>query len=214
MLKAANSNYRANSLAIQELEQSTLGRLFGGKYEPDPQVVAERMLKMKPTELSTAAGILHSSNPKVMQGVKRFTLEKAMEKAIPAPSAGSTGVKFSAAKFVSALPDEAALRAMYSPMEVAEIKNLTAALERVANRGGLGGSQTAPLMMTWDAAKAVFTFNIPAMARLGASVIAPNKIAAAMATKEGRQAIRTVITTRNPEKAMRAAAYLATVNDQ
>lgn len=208
-LRAANSNYRANSQAIEQLEHSTLGRLFGGKYDPDPQVVAERMLKMKPTEMSTAAGILHSSNPKVMQGVKRFALEKAMEKAIPAPTAGGQGVKFSAAKFVSALPDEAFLRSVYSPGEVAEIKNLSSALERIANRGGTGGSQTAPLMMTYDAAKALFTLNVPALARLGASVIAPNKIASAMATKEGRKALRTIITTRNPDMAMRVGAYFA-----
>lgn len=209
-LRAANKNYRANSLAIEQLEHSTLGRLFGGKYDPDPQIVAERMLKMKPTEMSTAAGILNSSNPKVMQGVKRFALEKAMEKAIPSPTAGVQGVKFSAAKFVSALPDESFLRSVYSPKELDEIKSLSSALERIANRGGTGGSQTAPLLMTYDAAKALFTLNVPALARFGASVIAPNKIASAMATKEGRHALRTLITTRNPDMATRAAAYFAT----
>lgn len=212
-LKAANSNYRANSLAIEELEKSSLGRLFGGKYDPDPQAVAEKMLKMKPTEMSTAAGILHSSNPKVMQGVKRFALEKAMEKAIPPPSAGAM-TPFSAAKFVSALPDEGFMRAVYSPQEVAEIKTLAKALERIANRGGTGGSQTAPLMMAWDAAKAVFSLNIPALTRLGVSTIAPNRIADAMASKHGRQAIRTLIETRDPQKAMRAAAFLATRQEE
>lgn len=212
-LQTARDNYRANSKVIGELGDSVLSRLIGDGTRA-PETIAERFLKMKPSEIKSAVDILEQSMPQAAQAVRRRFIEDAVERAVP-PTTQQTanGLRFSAARFLSNLPDHDKLVAAgFKPSELRELTALSRVLERVADRA-LSGSQTAPMQLTWDTIKGLFTLNLPEVAKNTATlVLVPRKIARAALTPGGRQALLTVSSTGQTTKARIAAAmYLSQV---
>lgn len=208
-LALARNNYKANSQYIDELSNSVLGRVFGGKYDPAPEALAEKFLKMHPSEVRASVDIIGKSDPATVQSLKRFILEEGMSTAKPAQTAlGAPG--FSPAKFNSFISKQGdRLQAIMNPKEFGEIKRISGALSRITDRAGMQGSQTGPFLMMWDAIKGVFTFNPVALGRTAATAIAPKKIASAMMTPEGRRALLTVTqTSRQTKASVAAVAYL------
>lgn len=214
-LKAARDNYAANSAKISEVGDSVIGRYFGNvAYERTPERVADTLTKMKPTEIRTTLELLKRADPEVADKTARYFLEKAVEKAVPPPSASQGGaVKFSASRFLSALPDDATQAALFGGRPAqGEITKVAKVLERVADRP-MEGSPTAPLMMAWDLAKGLFTLNPQALAGLPASVLAPRAVAKAALTPQGRQALLTVAKTGVPTKqTAEALVYLTGIS--
>lgn len=212
-LQTARDNYRANSKVIGELGDSVLSRLIGDGTRA-PETIAERFLKMKPSEIKSAVDILEQSTPQAAEAVRRRFIEDAVERAVPATTQQTAnGLRFSAARFLSNLPDQERLVAAgFKPNELRELQSLSRVLERVADRA-LSGSQTAPMQLTWDTIKGLFTLNLPEVAKNTATLIlVPKKIAKAALTPGGRQALLTVSNTSQTLKARTAAAaYLAQV---
>lgn len=207
-LRAARDHYRLNSAAVNELANSTLQRLIGNGTR-SPEAIAERFLRLKPSEIRTSMRIIESAAPDTAAGVRRFWLQSAMEKAIPPVTQQAGGqTKFSAARFVSSLPDmDTMLAAGFDRAAILEIGRLSKVLQRVADKSG-EGSPTAPLMIAWDAVKGVFSLNPTTIGRSAMAVIAPRQIAKAMTTAEGRRALETLATTRPGTK--RATSALMT----
>lgn len=213
-LKLARDNYRANSAQIDDLGNSVLGRLFNGKYEQAPEAIADKFLKMRPSEIKAATEVLASQDPGTVQAVKRHMLQSAMDSAIPSASGtNAAGVMFSPAKFNSFIQKNAdQFRAAFSPKEVVQVKRIYEGLQRVVDRAGMQGSQTGPLLMALDVAKGAFTMSPTSVARSGVAVLAPRHIATAMTTEQGRKALITLTQTSAGAKARRAAAvYLSGV---
>ena len=138
-------------------------------------------------------------------------LEEAMGAATPASSQQAAGgVKFSANKFNSFLTQhDARLRAILTRKEYVEVKRISKALERVADRAGMQGSQTGRFWATIKAMQGVFSFNPGAMGQAAGTIFGPRKIAKAMMTDAGRKALLTLTKTSRPTKAaVASAAYL------
>ena len=212
-LKKARDNWKLNSKVVNELDDSKLAHIIGdGKRQPED--IAGALLKLKPSGIRQAMDVIEASNPAAAQAVKRHFLEKAADDAIPPTTqATANGLRFSAARFVSALPERDKLVAAgFKPAELRQIDNLSKTLERVSNRA-LSGSQTAPMLLVWDTIKGVFTLNVKGVAQnLATMVLVPRKIAKASLTQEGRQALMTLSQTSKPTKAaLAAAAYLSAV---
>lgn len=196
-LVGANKNYQQHSQAIDELGQTVLGRLFNGKYDQAPEAIADKFFRMRPSELRSAASILQQQDPQALAAVKRHMLETWMDKARPSSSQqAAPGVKFSPAKFNSALPDDSVLRSVFSRQEYVQIKQVSKALERVADRAGMEGSQTGRITMALSVLKAMFSTNPLHIAQGVGTVLAPRKIAQAMTTPQGRQAVLTLTRTK------------------
>ncbi len=217
LLKTARDNYRQNSKAINELEKSVLGRLFGGNYEKAPEKVAQAMRNMQPSELRQSLGILSKADPATSQSVKRFLVEDAMRAAegaapgAPKPQVGGE-VQFSAPKFLTAIRKSP----VWGGLEPGERKGLEMAvrdLERIAYRGGTEGSPTAPLLFAWEVAKAmgggVAAMSPTQLAKSTAAVLVPGKIAKVITTPDGQKALRTLrIAKPNTPAAMAATSAL------
>lgn len=213
LLKTARDNYRANSQAINKLEESVLGKYLG--QDKSPERVAEFVLKAKPTELQSTLGILNKTNPESVPQVRRYFVEKAIENAALPPSRRNPSApNFSAAKFIDAMPEGQKFDVLFGSSGARnDLKMVGDALERIAYRGFTEGSPTAPLMMAWDASKKLFT--IQGLAGLPAAVIAPKTIAEAALTKEGRKAIVTLAShDKANQSVIRAAAYLSQLNNK
>lgn len=214
-LKQARDNYAKNSAALGTVEESIIGRYFGNvSYERTPERIADAITRMKPTEIRSTLGILKTSDPEITDKTARYFLEKALDAAAPPPSAAQGGaVKFTASRFLSALPDDATQQVLFGGRPAqGELAKVAKVLERVADRP-MEGSPTAPLMMAWDLAKGLFTLNPTALAGIPVSILAPRAIARAALTPQGRQALITVSRTGKPTtEALHAAQYLAALN--
>lgn len=214
-LRTARANWKQNSQAIDDLENSVLGRLFGGKYDPAPEAIADKFLRMRGTEISEAARILDQSNPDAMNMIRSHMIEVALRKAAPAATAEQ--VAFSPAKFNSFLRShsEQFMSAFLSGKknaQLGQLKQAYEALNRLAYRAGTEGSPTAPLLLAWDMAKSAFTFNPVGLARNTAAIVAPRRIAELMSTESGRQALITITKTKPGTKAaINAAAVITSV---
>jgi hypothetical protein len=206
-LTRARTNYAKNSKPLEYIESTALGKLFGGDRVPPPEKIAESIFKMQPSEIRNAMPIIKNAMP----DVKRYMIEHMVEKSIPAASQQTAGgVKFSPARFNTFFSqNESRFRTAFGRAEYAEIKRVSKALERVVDRAGMQGSQTAPFAVTWDMAKSVFSLNPVNMARGAGTIIYPKKIAHAMTTPQGRKALLTLTTTKPGTKAAVAAtAYI------
>jgi hypothetical protein len=208
LLKTARDNYKANSLSINKLEESVLGKYLG--QDRSPERVADFLLKSKPTELQNILSIVNKTNPEAIPQVRRYFVEKAIENAVIATSKRNPGSpNFSASKFIDSMPEGTKFEVVFGSSNARnELKMVGEALERIAYRGFTEGSPTAPLLMAWDATKKLFT--IQGLAGLPAAAIAPQTIAKASLTPEGRRAIVTLGRYDKPTEAtIRAAGYLA-----
>lgn len=211
-VKAARDNYRANSVAVNELADSTLSRLIGNRTKSS-EAIAEKFRKMHPSEIKTSMAIIEKSSPEAGAAVRRAFVEAALRNAAPPPSQGTAaGVKFSASRFLSNLPDGEILRATnFTGKDIKEIGRLAKVLERISDKE-FQGSPTAFASITWDAVRAVFTLNPVTMARLAGTVIVPQKIANAALTPQGRAALMTLAETSGITKktivALAALGYL------
>lgn len=193
-LQQARANYKANSQTITELGDSVLGRLFGGKYDPAPERVADAFARMKPTEIKSAFGILEQHDPGAAQEAKRYLVERVMDKSQLSGSQQQIGgINFSPAKFVTGMKDSP-VWATLTASEKFDMETSVKVFGRLADRGGTEGSPTAPLQMAMALGKAIMggVANPMTLVGAGASVIAPRAIARAVTTPEGRKALITI----------------------
>lgn len=186
-IQEARSSWKALSQEIGSLEQTQLERLLGSG-NPTPEQAAERLIAMKrPSEIKNTMTLLESISPDAVQGVRANVLETYLRKAEPGASSGD--MPMSPAKFVTAIKkDRGRLQAMLGPGGYSEIRRTGDVLARIADKAGLQGSQTAPLMMLWDMAK-VAAGDISALPATATGLFTSKRIAEAMATPEGRQAL-------------------------
>lgn len=226
-LKTARDNYRANSQAIDNLQSSVLGRMFGGTYDKAPERIAGALSNMKPTELRESFAILTKADPGAAQAVKRHLVEGALIKAglpasanVPAAQVGSAQM-FSPAKFLTAIRKSP----IWDVADANERGDLTIAvrdLERLSNRAGTDGSPTAPLQFAWETVKAMgggaLSLSPTRMAKTAIAATLPSRAARLITDPAGRKALRTLRSTQPGTKQYTAAAGYATMimnrNDQ
>lgn len=213
LLAEARDNYKANSAAINKLEESVLGKYLG--QDRSPERVADFIVRAKPSELKQTLDIVNKADPSVVPTTRRYVIERAIEDAaLPPSKRNPSSPNFSAAKFIDAMPEGTKFEVLFGSSNArGELKMVGEALERIAYRGFTEGSPTAPLLMSWDAAKRVFT--LQGLAGLPAAVIAPKTVARAALTPEGRRALITLGRYDKPNESMiRAGSYLATLAAQ
>lgn len=153
-LKTARDNWRAHSAKIGDIQQTALGKVVGsaernskGELVINPEKMAERFLKMEPTQIKATMKFLDQEHPDVARMARRYTLEAAYRKA--AEGAGQRGAgmtkNLGMAEFVKALPDDAKLNALMGDSTAAkDVKDVAAAMNRLIDYGARQkGSQTA-----------------------------------------------------------------------
>lgn len=205
-LRTARDNWRLNSQPLNELEENVLGRIFGGKFDPAPEKIIKKFSSMAPSEVKAAMEVL---DPVTSQLVKREFLSEGVDKAV-----NTAGGNFSPRLFNSWFnKNKNILKTMMTPDEFRQSQITFHALQKVAQRGGVDGSQTAKWFMAWDVAKNLFTFNPVSIMSTGIQAIAPRTVAKAMTTQPGRNAVVKVITAKKPTQAViKAASYLMAID--
>lgn len=224
-LKVANRNYADHTRSIEYVQTSILGKLLGKDVADAAlsgavgntiagETVAKKMLSMQPSEAETVSNILAQHAPNILVDTKSYIIRNALANGMDIKaSAGANTIPISYAKFIDHLPKTDYMRAMrFSAGEMSDIRNTINAMERVGDRTGYNQSQTAVISGFYNDLKSLASFSV----RGGLSVVGQaaglNKIAQAMASPEGREALRTIVTPRKSES--QVANALSVLNSQ
>lgn len=230
-LDKANGNYRNFSQSLDYLEKSALGKLVGDDIADAAfsgakgsttagEAIIDRLMKAHPSSRQASMEILERWNPQLARDTRAFVLRDALEQAasIPPSAKGASQVPISFNKFVSALQGQKAgferqLQSYgYKPDEIKDIRDTVAAMMRAGDRTGFNFSNTNTQAETMEmvgamgqAAMGNVTGAASKMLSIGGKYVGLNKVADAMATPEGRQALKTVSSAKASPQAVIAA---------
>jgi hypothetical protein len=150
-LKAARANYKANSAALDEIENTALGKLLGTGKVQSAEEISSKFLSMDPSEVKAAIGILSKADPAVVKDVQRYYIQNALDKAVEGK--GFLEGDFKSNRFLNSLPDKKTFNSVFGgdPKAYEEIKDLATILGRIdKNSAKAGGSQTAQRLFAAD----------------------------------------------------------------
>lgn len=159
-LKVARQRYAENSKVISDIKDSALSDVLGFG---SPEAVADRVVKMAPSQLKSTLQFLERSDPASAATVKRYAFERMMNDAgvpmsdaAPRTMASTTDGQqvslWSPRKLATSMQKSPIWDAL-SPDEQLNMKTIFGLMSRVADRAGTDGSPTAPLSQAWDAVK-------------------------------------------------------------
>lgn len=197
-LKKANANYRAVSQQIDSVKASPLGKVLGedfagalgsGEFNKiAPEVVMDRMAKLKPTELGVVRGILEKSDPESWAVLKRGLLEDAIEKSSQMPaSAGVNNAVLRPSQLVKNVGDQKRLEAAFSPSELSEINAGLNVARRLSDSTGYNFSGTAAQSEALGLMNKITTGGIKGAAHLAGGALGSRNLARLMTDADGRR---------------------------
>jgi hypothetical protein len=192
---------------MDSVKASPLGKLLGedvqGAFQSGnfntvpPEVVAQRLYDLKPSQLATVKGLLATDQPEAWRAIKAGYLQNAMEKAsqIPASEGANTPV-MRPNVLAKTLGDDAKLRALFEPEEMNQINNILGTARRLSDKTGYNFSGTAgqnevlgflnnPLGGLKKAANDVVGFGLHA----GTAGLGAKAVARLMSDADGRAAL-------------------------
>lgn len=230
-LDTANSNFKKVSQSIEYLEKSTLGKMVGEDLADAAlsgarvnttagEAVVKKLMDSHPSSRKAAIDILEQWNPQLAKDTRAFVLRDALDKgmSIPPSAKGATQIPISFNKFIAALQGEKVgfdkqLKSYgFADKEIADIKDTVHAMMRAGDRTGFNFSQTNVQGQAMEVAEAVGRGAIgDVKGALGKSIsiagkyIGLSKFVDAMASSEGRAAIRTLVSPKSTPQAMVAA---------
>lgn len=104
-LKRARDQYREDSILIDELEETALGKLFKGidAKQPNPEQVGTALLQMVPSEINQTMRVLGENNPALVEGLQEWVLHRAIKSAEVVGQAGAESTSWVPAKMLNLL---------------------------------------------------------------------------------------------------------------
>ncbi len=228
-LKKANANYKAYTDSINFMEKSALGRLIGDDLADAAftgmtantipgEKIADRIMKLTPSEVGAATTILKQVNPQLVQDMKGWVVSKALTAALEVSPSQKNTLPISYSKFASQFmgtAKEDQLKAMgWTAKELDDVEKTVRVFLRAGERPGFNYSGTAPMQEAMNAAGVIGTAatgGIGGIAKatisIGGKVFGLNQIAKAMTSDTGRAMVRTIST---PSATPQAIAFAAT----
>lgn len=198
---AANKLYKDFSDSIRFVEASPLARLigedvtdaiYGGARASTvaPEKIAERVLKLKPSETAITRDIIARESPETWSAVKAHVLDNALSAAKEvAVSKGQRVVPLEPSKFIKALPERDVLSQMFNAAEMTRIDEVVNAMRRWADRTGYNFSGTAPWAEAKGAIDRMLSLSLRGGATVAGTLVGTRKIAEAMLSPRGRSII-------------------------
>ena len=208
LFKVANDNYIMNSKSIEAIEMSPLGRILGKDFDDAADVIAagsfnsiageqvmKKIMALHPSEIKQTMKMLERQNPNTADSARAFVLRDALDKSLMPPSAGFKKGSMSFNKFQTNLIKSNLGSYGISAKDASQLKDIVRAMEKVGDRSGLNMSGTQEQKNVMDIATkvaAVATGSARAGTALALESVGLRRIAAAMTTKEGRDALSVI----------------------
>lgn len=230
-LDTANNNFRKVSQSIEFLEKSALGKMVGEDIADAAisgtklsttagEAIVAKINSSHPSTRKAAIDILDRFNPQLTKDLRANLLRDALDAgmSIPPSSKGASQVPLSFSKFITALQgqkvgfDKQLASYGFSPKDIADIKTTVGAMMRAGDRTGFNFSGTQVQGQNMEIAGAIGSGvmgNLKGAATKGLAIagkyIGLNRIADAMATQQGREALRTITSPKASPQAVIAA---------
>ena len=230
-LDKANNNFRKVSQSIDFLEKSTLGKLVGDDLADAAvsgakmsttagEAIVAKINSSHPSSRKAAMDILERYNPQVAKDLRANVLRDALDAgmSLPPSAKGASQVPLSFSKFITALQgqkvgfDKQLQSYGFAPKDIADIKATVGAMMRAGDRTGFNFSGTQVQGQNMEIAGAVgsgLMGNLKGAATKGLAiagkVIGLNRIANAMESSAGREALRTITSPKASPQAVVAA---------
>lgn len=208
-LKTANTNYARNSSSIDAIEASPLGRILGKEFDDAADLinagnfnnvageqVVKKIMSLHPSEIRQTMKMLNKINPETAKATQAFVLRDALERSMLPPSEGMKKGSMSFNKFKTALDKNKMDAYGLSGDEDKKIKNIVNAMGRIGDRSGLNFSNTnvaRDVMSIGERMASAATGSIKAGAGLALEMVGLRRIARAMTSKEGRDALNVIV---------------------
>lgn len=224
MLKMANARYREVSQQIESVKASPLGKILGedvagalqtGQFNTlAPEVVMDRLGRLKPTELGVVRGLLEKDQPQAWNAFKRGLLEDALEKAkaMPASEGANTAV-LRPNVLVKNLGDAKRLQAVFNKSELSQIQAGLDVARRLSDKTGFNFSGTAGMNEVMGLMNTAKNATVTGAMSLGGAALGSRQLARIMTDSKGRAALMEL--QRLPpgaSKARELTAYLAALS--
>lgn len=214
LLKKARDNWKMNSDAIQQLKNTVLGRYLKDE-RITPEVVVEKILKMKPSELKETAKVLEGINPNLYDQAKREMIEsfKAKSKVAESVNDAMMGgeLNLSPSKLATLIRNNTdEINAFFGKGEAQEMQNMLGVLSRLSDRAKTEGSPTGTINMLFKSAGQMMSLNPADWVRSLATLLGPKQIVKLMVNPQARRSLMQIKETKNWTKGATAGAgYLA-----
>ena len=226
-LKTARDNYRQNSIAIEKIRNTALGKVtqnkdigavvnaLGEEGIEGGDKVAAALGKLSPGELSMTRSILEKHDPVALQSLQRIRLQQIIDKAPAAATSGDSEVAdISAAQFFNHFrKNREELQAILPKEQYRDTMMVAKYLQRVSDRGATGESPTGNyLMQMINSVLPAGAVNAAVNTVRGMSAGQTNKVTAEMMTNPTtRDAMLTLARSKDGKgpKVAQAATYLA-----
>jgi hypothetical protein len=208
LFKTANDNYIKNSKSIEMIKESPLGKLLGKELDDAGEVfdagtfnsiagekVIKKIMSLEPSEIRYAMKVIDDKNKVLGNEVRAHVLRDALEKSFLPPSSGMKKGSMSFNKFQSALQKSKLEAYGLTKSDIADLNDIVKTMERIGDRSGLNMSGTQEQKNMMDIAQKVASLamgKVQAGAALAMESVGLRRIAAAMTTKEGRDALRVI----------------------
>lgn len=193
-LRQANQNYAKASQSIDFIKKSALGKLLGEDVTDAaftgqtastkaPEAIAQRYLRLSPSEARSVTAILQQHDPDVLRDVKAFVLRNGLEQA-----RNEAGPPISFAKFRREIDNvQPKLEEMgFTRKEISDIKDVTDTMARAGDKAGVNTSKTTGVAHL--ASLPALALSHP-LAAVGA-VVTPYVASKALLTQQGRDLLR------------------------
>lgn len=227
----ANQNYKQFSQSLEYIQKSTLGKLVGDDLvdaaisgaritTKSGEEILRKVMGADPSIRQQVMTDLGRFNPELTKEIRANVLRDALEKgmSIPPSAKGAGQVPISFNKFITAIGGEKGsfetqLKSYgFNSKEIVDIKDTVAAMMRSGDRTGYNFSNTNVQNQAMefagamgDAAMGNVRGAISKVVSIGGKFIGAKKFADAMASAEGRAALRTVANPKASPQAIAAA---------
>lgn len=207
-LQVANANYMKNSQTINALEASPLGKILGKEFDDAADAIStgsfnsisgekalKKIMSLEPSEIKMTMRQLDRINPALGDDVRAYVLRDALENSLLPPSAGMQKNTMSFNKFMTNLKKNKIANYGLSSKDADQLKDIVTTMERVGDRSGYNFSGTQVQADVSRLGKDIIDTAL-GNARKGAAVLMEavglRRIAKAMTTKEGRDALMVI----------------------
>lgn len=216
LLKHARDNWKMNSDAIMELKNTVLGRYLKDQ-RITPEVVVEKILKMKPSELKETAGVLENISPELYAQAKREMIESFKSRSKVAESVNDAmmggELNLSSSKLATQIRDHAdEINAFFGKGEAKEMENMLGVLSRLSDRAKTEGSPTGTINMLFKSAGQMMSLNPADWARSLATLLGPRQLVRLVVNPQARRSLMQIKEAKTWTKGLTAGAgYVAWV---
>ena len=212
-LKVARDNWAVNTGAIDELKNTAIGRYLKSELIT-PEVVVDKILKMRPSELVETSEVLKRVDPALYATTKRKVMETWLDNS-KTPISVSDAVAgtvdaVSSSKLATHIRNNAdEIEAFFGKGEAAEMSNMLEVLSRLSDRAKTEGSATGTFNIVMQTGKDLISLSPERTFKAGLSIMTPKKLVAIVSDPEARKAVMAMKETKTWTKgAIAASIYL------